>query len=124
MCDHCFTPCLKKKRRILRSTKERYKRKPQHTRKSHDRFNVEGTKLLPNILRLCGPSIDELLKIVTPTTAKRNTDEKQSFRVSVYPLRYVIWPQEILLKTSNSKCYISINWEFCAGDKVTAGQSE
>lgn len=86
-------------------------------------MDAEGTKLLHNILRLGGPTFDELLKIVTPTTAKRNTQEKHTLTVSVYPLRYVIWPQEILLKTRNSTCCVSINWNFCAGDNVTAGQT-
>jgi hypothetical protein len=107
-----LAPCLEKKNRILRWTKECYKRKPKHKRKSHDRLNVEETKTLQNIFRFDGTSFDGLLKIVTATTAKRNTREKQSLTISVYPLRCVIWPQEILLKTQNSKCYISINWKF------------
>jgi len=65
-------------------------------------LDAEGTKLLQYILRLGGPTFDELLKIGTQTTAKRNTREKQSLRVSVYPIRNVILPQDILLKTRNS----------------------
>ena len=50
-------------------------------------------------LRLVGPSFDELLKILTLTIAKNTNVEKQSLPVSVYALRYAIWPMEILFKT-------------------------
>jgi len=47
-------------------------------------------------------SFDELVEIVATPLTKRNTCEKQSFSVSVYPLHQATWPSEMLLKTCNS----------------------
>jgi hypothetical protein len=59
----------------------------------HGEQNVKTTKKV--FLRLDGPAFDELLKLVTPTVAKRNTNVREAVTpVSVYPLRYAIWPLE------------------------------
>jgi hypothetical protein len=81
--------CLKKKKKILRWTKEGYKPRPQHTHthKSYDILKTESAKRLQNCLRLDGPPFAELLEIFTPITAKRSTCKGQSLSRSFYPLR-------------------------------------
>jgi len=47
-----------------------------------------------------------VLEIVTLAIAKRNTCEKQSLLISVYPLRCAIWTLEMIWRHGIHKCYI------------------
>ena len=95
-------PCLRKEK-DRRRIKEWYKQRPQyiHENLATDLMLSEpSTFILFYFLRFDGPSFEWVFKTVTPKVAKEIlTCGKQAFTVSVYPLRYVIWPLEIILKT-------------------------
>ena len=95
--------------------KEWYRRKwiPQHTHENQDILGSEWAKR-QQIYFFCvwfdGPSFDGILK--TTIATETLTCEKQWSTVSVYPLRYAIWPREITLKTWNS-LGLHLSWKYC-----------
>jgi len=61
-------------------------------------------------VRFDGPSFAGVLKTATATVAKEIlTGEKQSLTVSVNPLRYAVWPLEIIWRSDIRKSYMSLD---------------
>jgi hypothetical protein len=92
-----------------------------HTKNVMTSLNLSEPNDYKIFSQLDGPSLDELLEIVTPTITKRNTCQKQSLSVSIYPLCYAIWALEMVffLRPEIHKCYISsIHWRYvyCSTD--------
>lgn len=57
------------------------------THKSYDTLNAGWAKRLQNLLHLEDPSFDELLDIVNPAVAERNTDVREAVALSVQSIR-------------------------------------
>ena len=94
--------CLKKTSRIVAD------QRVAQTKKKHENLKInvmpDWVKLQKLFLRFDILSFDGVLKTATATIAKEIlTGEKQSLTVSMYPLRYAVWPPEIIWRP-NIRC--------------------
>jgi hypothetical protein len=70
------------------------------------------------VFRFVYPSVYGMLQTVTPSIATEIlTCEKQSLTVSVFPLRYAVWPLEIIWLQLNQLELLWCKYVYCSADR-------
>jgi hypothetical protein len=82
LCGHCFNRVFRKEKESQVGQQMVQMKTTTHTWKSYNRLKVEWTRQLQICLWLDGTISDKIVKIITPTLTKRNTNISEAITPS------------------------------------------